>query len=96
MELTLKEAAQRLGRSVRQIRYLIEQGRLKAHKRGGVWFVDPATLREGEAEGHTQAQARRHARLRDAVEEVLDAGQPQRRYSLRDLKAFQIAGPLYT
>ncbi len=38
-ELTLREAAVALGRSERQVRYMIQQGSLKATKRGLQWVV---------------------------------------------------------
>ncbi len=37
--LTLREAAVALGRSERQVRYMIQQGSLKATKRGLQWVV---------------------------------------------------------
>ncbi len=39
MRLTLAEAAQRLGKSERQLRYKIEQGQITATKRGGRWLT---------------------------------------------------------
>ena len=38
-ELTTKEAAERLGISVRQVQTLIKQERLPATKKGRDWFV---------------------------------------------------------
>lgn len=38
-ELTTKEAAEKLGISVRQVQTLIQQGRLPATKKGRDWFI---------------------------------------------------------
>jgi hypothetical protein len=96
MLLTLEEAAARLGKSVRQIRYMIQCGNLRAEKRAGRWFVD---LRDPDLPSGPQAAAERKQReLRAAVHEVLDLDpEPprQRRYSLRDMKAFPIAVELH-
>ncbi len=92
MNLTLSQAAERLGKTRRQIRYLIQQGRLEAHKDGGRWVVDSERLPISEAQ--REAQARQAGRLREAVEAVLEP--PARgRYSVRDLKAVAVGVPLY-
>ncbi len=44
MQLTLQEAAVRLGKSVRQVRYLINSGQISAQKLGGRWFVQSSDL----------------------------------------------------
>ena len=92
MLLTLSQAATQLGKTQRQIRYLIQEGRLKARKDGGRWVVDAADL---PSDGPRQeARARRDERLRDAAEEALGP-RPGRRWGLRDLKAVTIGVPLY-
>jgi excisionase family DNA binding protein len=93
MKLTLDQAAVKLGKTARQIRYLIQQGRLPADKLGGRWLIDSDVLPLDET--GRQRRSRRTDRLRDAVEEVLGDGQERARYSLRDLKAFQIAVPMF-
>lgn len=92
MELTLDEAAARMGKSVRQIRYMMQEGRLRAVKRGGRWYVKAADLPQP-----AEQRERKQARLRAAVEGALDLDRAPgpRRYSLRDLRAFQIGLPLY-
>ena len=95
MKLTLEEAAARLGKSMRQIRYLIDNNRLPAEKSSGRWVIDDANL--PLSEGQQQAVERKERQLRAAVEEGLglsDAGERKARYSVRDLKAFQIALPV--
>ncbi len=94
MNLTLDEAAARLGKSPRQVRYMINAGRLQATKFGGRWMIDSGDLDLSEAQ--QQAVERKERQLRGAVEEGL--GLPEkakRRYSVRDLKAFQIGQPLH-
>lgn len=106
MELSLEEAATSLGKSVRQIRYMIQEKRLVARKVAGRWFVSlppaspqtestPAAAPAADLTDRERAQARKATRLRTAVEDALELGTAPRRYSLRDLKAFQLALPLY-
>jgi hypothetical protein len=95
MQLTIEQAAARLGKSPRQVRYLIQTQRLGAKKFGGVWMIESASL--PLSEGQEQALARRESQLRSAVEEALELpaeGERARRYSVRDLKAFQLALPI--
>lgn len=94
MLLTLDQIASRLGKSQRQIRYLIKTGRLQAQKSGGRWFIDTDDLELSD--GQQKSLDRRQRQLRAAVEEGLqlaDEEQPKR-YSLLDLVAFQLTMPL--
>ena len=94
MQLSLQQAAERLGKSIRQVRYLIQSGELRAGKTGGRWMIDAADLPLSEPQ--RAAVGRREHALRDAVERGLGLDEkPPERYSVRDLKAFQIALPLY-
>jgi excisionase family DNA binding protein len=94
MQLSLEQAAQRLGKSVRQVRYLIQTGALRAAKTGGRWLIDAADLPLSAPQ--RAAVGRRETALRDAVERGLGLDEaPPARYSVRDLKAFQLALPLY-
>jgi hypothetical protein len=102
MELSLEEAATKLGKSVRQVRYLVKLGKLPSRKVAGRWlvtiFATAAPLPDEDAavpSPRRMAQQRKQAALRAAVEDALDLPPPQRRYSLRDLKAFQVGQPLY-
>ncbi len=92
MELTLKEAAARLGKTERQIRYMIQLGNLTAHKKNGRWMI---ALKAGSSPAQNTAEARKTERLREAVDDALSLPPPRRRYSITDLKAFQLARPLY-
>jgi len=94
MQLSLEQAAERLGKSVRQVRYLIQTGALRAAKTGGRWLIEAADLPLSEPQ--RAAVGRREHALREAVEQGLGLTEPPPpRYSVRDLKAFQIALPLY-
>ena len=95
MTLTLDEAAVRLGKSVRQIRYMIKTGSLTARKVTGRWVVEADAL--PLSGGQQRARERKERELRAAVEEGLELAKAPRqpRYSVRDLKAFQIALPLF-
>jgi excisionase family DNA binding protein len=95
MYLSLQQAADRLGKTPRQVRYLIRTGHLPAHKVGGRWLVDSDAL--PLSDGQRAAVERRERQLRAAVEEGLGLSEQQRppRYSVRDLRAFQVALPIY-
>ncbi len=95
MQLSLEQAATRLGKSQRQVLYLIRQNQLAAKKIAGRWFIDDDDLPRSE---NQQASGERKQRqLRAAVEAALDISEEgvKARYSVRDLKAFQIALSLY-
>jgi excisionase family DNA binding protein len=87
MDLTLTQAAQLLGKTRRQVEYLIKTGRLPAKKVGTHWVVEDSDLPLSPAQ--RQAQERKTAALHAVAEEVLGATTPKIRYSLRDLKAFR-------
>jgi len=92
MKLSLDQAAEQLGKTRRQIRYMIQEGRLPARKDGGRWVVDSSAL-PLEAPQRA-AQDRRQDRLRDAADHALGP-RPTKRWGLRDLKAIGIGVPLY-
>lgn len=96
MQLTIEEAAARLGRSARQVRYLIQTKKLPARRLGRVWIIESEDL--PLSAGQTKALERRDRQLRAAVESALDlpaGGERPPRYSVRDLKAFQLALPIH-
>ena len=96
MKLTLEQAATRLGKTQRQVRYLIQQGRLPAEKIGGRWSIDSDDLSLNKEQ--RRSTERKQRQMRAAVEEALELESEEerpRRYSVLDLKAFQVALPLY-
>lgn len=92
MKLTLSQAAEQLGKTRRQIRYMIQQGSLAAQKDGGRWVVDSERLPLDPPQ--RAARERRDARLREAADHALGP-RPANRWGLRDLKAIAIGVPLY-
>ena len=92
MQLTLAQAAVHAGKTIRQLRYLIQQERLPAHKTAGRWFVNTSDLPASEK--RQASRKRKQRQLRSAVEVALELEPDSRnkeRYSVRDLKAFQAA-----
>ena len=91
MALTLQEAADILGKTRRQVAYMIKQGVLPATKSKGQWVIERADLSVDEP--RRQRVKRKNAQFKAVVEEaVLPANT---RYTLRDLKAVQLAIPIY-
>ncbi|MCP4622027.1 MAG: helix-turn-helix domain-containing protein, partial [bacterium] len=95
MLLTIEQSATRLGKSARQIRYLIKSERLPAKKISGRWVIESKDLPLSDKQ--TEALNRKERQLRSAVEEALGLPDQEKlpaRYSVRDMKAFQIALPI--
>ncbi len=94
MTLTVQQAAAHLGKTVRQVRYMIQQGSLPAKKVGGRLVVESGDLPQTEAK---KAAGERKARqLRGLVDDALEVPEKlPRRYSVLDLKAFQLCLPLF-
>lgn len=93
MDLSLPEAATVLGKSERQVRYLVKTGRLAARKEGGRWRIASADLPLTDAQ--RQALASRLQVARQAFEDGLQAAskatgetENKRHYSVKDLAAF--------
>ncbi|MCP5040595.1 MAG: helix-turn-helix domain-containing protein [bacterium] len=94
MTINLQEAATILGKTVRQVRYLIQTNRIRATKVAGRYVIERDDL--PQTEPAEKARTRRQERLREVVEDTLEVStERSRRYSIRDLKAFQVAKPLY-
>ena len=70
MQLTLEQAATRLGKSKRQILYMIQQGHLPAQKLAGRWWIESQHLPLSEAQ--QRSYDRKQHQLRAAVEDALD------------------------
>src|SRR5437870_3594884 len=92
MQLSLQQTADILGKTRRQVLYMIEQGKLQAKKAGGRWVVDRTDLQVDEA--RQQRASQQQARFKAVIEEALIPGK-ERRYTLRDLRAVQLAVPIY-
>ena len=88
MDISLRDAATLLGKSMRQVRYMVQQGKLKADKKGGRWVVrrDDLPLSAGQVARGLEDQAR----VKQVIETALGAdAKPAKRYSVTDLRAFQ-------
>ena len=72
MELTVRDAARILGKSERQVRYLIQTGRLSANKRDGQWKISrddlPRSKGQQRAERHKAERASDVAAAESSVE----------------------------
>ncbi len=78
MQLTLRQTADKLGKSIRQVCYMIQLGQLAATKVGGEWHIDVAAL--PTTAGQVEAALHRDQKLRATVEDALDLGdRPGRR-----------------
>ena len=93
MQLSLEQAAEALGKNRRQIKYLIEQGRLPAIKIGGRWVIEREDLQMDEAT--QQRSSVKQAQLQASIEEALQPSGKKRFYTVRDIKAVELATPLY-
>ncbi len=93
MELSIKAAAQALGKNHRQIRYLIQSGRLPAQKKGGRWIIQSKDL--PQSKGQLAAAKRADGLLREAVEEALTPRAKRAHFSVSRIKAFEVGLPLY-
>ncbi len=95
MKLTLEQAAEQLGKSRRQVRYLIQSGQLTANKDGHRWYVDSEDM--PRSPGQRQADRRKREQLAEVVDEslALPTERGRQRYSVRDLRAFQVCLSIY-
>lgn len=98
MKLALSEAATLLGKSPRQVRYLIKTGRLEAEKDGGQWQIDSSALTLSDDQ--RQALEARSQAAREAFEKGLEpatkAAGEKAGYSVTDMTAFQAGQSIYT
>ena len=98
-QLSLSEVATVLGKSERQVRYMIKTERLKAKKVGGRWMVESSDLPLSKAQ--REALDRRVETARAAFEKGIAPSRraaeqgKKRYYSVKDLDAFTIGLELY-
>jgi hypothetical protein len=101
VKISLAETATVMGRSERQVRYLIKTGKLKAAKEGGQWRIATSDLPLTEEQRH--ALNGRLQVARDAFEKGLEPvakttggrGEGRRQYSVTDLAAFQAGQAIF-
>ncbi len=70
-QLTLDEAAVLLGVSVRQLRYRVDKGQIKATRVGKRYYIDQADLPQSEA--RKEDKARRERQMQAAVRDAMKA-----------------------
>ncbi len=90
-ELTLSDAAAVMGCSVRQVRYLIKQGKLPAVKRGGMWWLHRDKL--PRTEGQLSAQVQKAEELKQSVHASLGPhlqGPAKSKFGVSTLRAFVV------
>ncbi len=87
MLLTLEQAAEMLGKTRRQVGYLIKTGKLKATKVGGRWRIESADLPASPR--REAARQRKQAQLVAVVEDTLEVPPrgKRRRYSISQPRA---------
>ena len=66
--MNVKEAAKRLGKKEEEILSLIENGRLKARRRGSGWSISEKALLEFEAEIKEESKEKVFSILREIIE----------------------------
>jgi len=95
MELSLTEAARLLGKSERQMRYLIQEARIPGRKVHGHWVIrrEDLPLSEGQVQAARQ-KTERAARLAEEILRPEEEGSPKS-HSIRQLRAYQVGAPLY-
>lgn len=100
MELSVNEAARLLGKSPRTVRHLVATGQLRGRREGVRWLIDREAL---ESISPAEAASRRAQveRVRERVDAAMDRAAPppadgrvRRAYSVRDLRAFELAREL--
>lgn len=87
-EYSIEEVAGLLGRSVRQVRYMLQTGQLKGQKSGRRWLVRKEDL-------PNELPQEKADQLAAVETSATRADQKYHRYSVRDLKAFEAGLPLY-
>jgi excisionase family DNA binding protein len=97
MELTVQDAARILGKSERQVRYLIQTGRLTATKHDGQWKISRGDL--PRSPGQERADQRKTERATEIASAVLDFGDSKgsksKSWTVDQLHAVRQGEPLY-
>jgi len=93
MDLKLKEVANLLGKSERQIRYMIKKGELKAIKKDGQWSIDRECLPFSVKQILTINRKREI--FTDGIDKVVNKLAIKKEYTFTDLRSFQLSYALY-
>lgn len=105
MDLSIREVATVLGKSERQVRYLVRQGSLPARKEANRWRIASEDLPIDDSRRETLRQRLDAARgeIESALDPVAkalaeagdDKGEANERYSVRRLSAFETGREIY-
>ena len=87
MKLSLAEAATRLGKSERQVRFLIQKGQLRAAKVEGRWVLDADDLPAAPA-AERAAEVRAEV-ARETLERAVTPATRGKAFSVTDLLAYR-------
>lgn len=102
MELRIEEAAKLLGKSARQIRYMIETKRLPARREGKTWKIRKEDL--PLTEGQERAKERKEEKVKNIAEEILgkqskslgqDIIEKRMHYALKNQSSFTLSQEAY-
>lgn len=95
MDLSLSEAARLLGKTDRQMRYLVCSGEIPARKDKGRWRIHRDDLPLGE--GQERAQRQKDERAARLAEEILRpaAKGSKKGFSVREIRAYREGAPIY-
>lgn len=97
MNLSLSEAARLLGKTDRQMRYLIRTGKLPARKRDGRWVIrrEDLPLSAGQEKAVRQKSERAAMLALDLLGPDLESKTSKKMTSIRQMRAFNEGVPLY-
>lgn len=97
MELSLNEAARLLGKSDRQVRYLIRSGKLQARKADGRWIIrrEDLPLSEGQVKAERQKAERASRLAAEILRPDAERAGARKSFSVQETRAFEEGGPLY-
>lgn len=88
MELSLSEAARLLGKSERQVRYLLRSGKIQGRKgSNGRWEIRRKDL--PLSAGQERAQHHKTERAAQLAEEILRPSDSKKSHSVRELRAYR-------
>lgn len=98
--LSIAATAELLGKTQRQVRYLLKTGRIKAHKVSGKWRIAAGDLplTEAQRQGLSDRAETVVQAATEAVEPVRKAAsgdEDRKRFSVTDLRAWKQGEPLY-
>lgn len=102
MTITISEAATLLGKSKRQIRYMIQQGKLKAEKAGKEWLINREHLPLSEAQ--LKSLERKAQQVRSVIDDAIgkpadgivrDAREARKKYALATQSCFKLTKQAY-